>query len=183
MPTRVPTEHCLCVFDPVKIAHKDYTCNIGNPRGPIDTNSVTISFGKGWGHGYSRMEISSCPCWIEILLAPCRWSTVTKTVIVVILTKSGVRWELIDNNKDCDCGVTIMKIRNSKSIPTIAKWMLSEKLTFWLWNSKITKTNVHSFRPVIVLLLIILLAKWYFYYKIVNENILGCADVYFLQGS
>ncbi|KAK9737557.1 MH2 domain [Popillia japonica] len=72
LPTRVPTEHCLCVFDPVKIAHKDYTCNIGNPRGPIDTNSVTISFGKGWGHGYSRMEISSCPCWIEILLAPCR---------------------------------------------------------------------------------------------------------------
>ncbi|GJQ81577.1 Dad [Trypoxylus dichotomus] len=72
LPTRVHMEHCLCVFDPIKIAHKDYRCKIANSKGPIDINSVTISFGKGWGDGYSRMEISSCPCWIEILLAPCR---------------------------------------------------------------------------------------------------------------
>lgn len=95
-PTRVPMEHCLCVFDTLRSAHRDFTCNIANCNGPIDKNSVRISFGKGWGRGYSRMEITSCPCWIEILLAPCRWSTAIETIVVVKqLTRSGIRWELI----------------------------------------------------------------------------------------
>lgn len=72
-PTRVPAEHCLCVFDPVKASHQNYGWNFTNCVGPIDRNSVRISFAKGWGPRYSRREITSCPCWIEVLLAPCRW--------------------------------------------------------------------------------------------------------------
>ncbi|XP_020781138.2 mothers against decapentaplegic homolog 6b [Boleophthalmus pectinirostris] len=36
--------------------------------GPFDPNSVRISFAKGWGPCYSRQFITSCPCWLEILL-------------------------------------------------------------------------------------------------------------------
>ncbi|XP_066842075.1 mothers against decapentaplegic homolog 6-like isoform X2 [Anser cygnoides] len=40
-----------------------------HPRdGPCDTHSVRISFGKGWGPCYSRQFITSCPCWLEVLL-------------------------------------------------------------------------------------------------------------------
>lgn len=40
--------------------------------GPFDPNSVRISFAKGWGPKYSRQIITSCPCWLEILLIPPR---------------------------------------------------------------------------------------------------------------
>ncbi|XP_043542209.1 mothers against decapentaplegic homolog 6-like isoform X3 [Chiloscyllium plagiosum] len=36
--------------------------------GPFDPHSVRISFAKGWGPSYSRQFITSCPCWLEILL-------------------------------------------------------------------------------------------------------------------
>lgn len=36
--------------------------------GPYDPNSMRISFAKGWGPCYSRQFITSCPCWLEILL-------------------------------------------------------------------------------------------------------------------
>ncbi|NXK48345.1 SMAD6 protein, partial [Chauna torquata] len=36
--------------------------------GPCDPHSVRISFGKGWGPCYSRQFITSCPCWLEVLL-------------------------------------------------------------------------------------------------------------------
>lgn len=40
--------------------------------GPHDPRTVRISFAKGWGRGYSRPDIIACPCWLEVLLAPCR---------------------------------------------------------------------------------------------------------------
>ncbi|MEE6527095.1 hypothetical protein FKM82_028190 [Ascaphus truei] len=36
--------------------------------GPYDPHSVRISFAKGWGPCYSRQVITSCPCWLEVLL-------------------------------------------------------------------------------------------------------------------
>lgn len=37
-------------------------------EGPCDPHSVRISFAKGWGPCYSRQFITSCPCWLEVLL-------------------------------------------------------------------------------------------------------------------
>ncbi|OCT66749.1 hypothetical protein XELAEV_18043000mg [Xenopus laevis] len=42
--------------------------------GPCDPHSICISFAKGWGSSYSRQFITSCPCWLEILLSPSRYS-------------------------------------------------------------------------------------------------------------
>ncbi|XP_020653099.3 mothers against decapentaplegic homolog 6 [Pogona vitticeps] len=40
----------------------------GQNEGPYDAHAVRISFGKGWGPCYSRRFITSCPCWLEVLL-------------------------------------------------------------------------------------------------------------------
>lgn len=79
---RVPPGFCLNIFDRTKILQLPYgngttrTSNqaSGFASGPVDINSVRISFAKGWGPKYSRQEVTSCPCWLEVLLAPCRWS-------------------------------------------------------------------------------------------------------------
>uniref|UniRef100_A0A1B6D1W7 Mothers against decapentaplegic homolog n=1 Tax=Clastoptera arizonana TaxID=38151 RepID=A0A1B6D1W7_9HEMI len=66
---RVPSGHCLKVFIPgAPTRHWDPH----PPTGPIDPNSVRISFAKGWGPKYSRQEVTACPTWLEVLLAPCR---------------------------------------------------------------------------------------------------------------
>lgn len=44
----------------------------GAQTGPVDIHSVRISFAKGWGPKYSRQEVTACPCWLEVLLSPCR---------------------------------------------------------------------------------------------------------------
>ena len=43
-----------------------------NLDGPYDPHAVRLSFGKGWGGKYSRQIVTSCPCWLEILLIPPR---------------------------------------------------------------------------------------------------------------
>lgn len=48
-------------------------------EGPWDPHSVRISFAKGWGPCYSRQFITSCPCWLEVLLNDHRQSTHTDT--------------------------------------------------------------------------------------------------------
>lgn len=92
---RVPPGFCLNIFDHTKILQLPYgsgttrTSNqtSGFASGPVDINSVRISFAKGWGPKYSRQEVTSCPCWLEVLLAPCRWSLqfVTKVYSLVCL--------------------------------------------------------------------------------------------------
>ncbi|XP_050349609.1 mothers against decapentaplegic homolog 6 [Nymphalis io] len=63
---RVAPGHCLCIFDPstppppISLPHV----------GPVDPRSVRISFAKGWGPKYSRRDVTACPCWLEVLLAP-----------------------------------------------------------------------------------------------------------------
>ncbi|XP_028650682.1 mothers against decapentaplegic homolog 6-like [Erpetoichthys calabaricus] len=37
-------------------------------KGPWDPHCIRVSFAKGWGPTYSRRLITSCPCWLEILL-------------------------------------------------------------------------------------------------------------------
>lgn len=69
---RVPPGFCLNIFDRAKCPLSRFTYGESPSTGPVDANSVRISFAKGWGPKYSRQEITSCPCWLEVLLAPCR---------------------------------------------------------------------------------------------------------------
>ncbi|XP_074105277.1 daughters against dpp [Cotesia typhae] len=81
---RVPPGSCLNIFDRAKNLPSRCTYSNGseggggsgaggaNSGGPVDMYSVRISFVKGWGPRYKRQEITSCPCWLEVLLAPCR---------------------------------------------------------------------------------------------------------------
>lgn len=69
---RVPAGHCFRIFCPEARNVSPMRRN-GPPIGPVDPNSVRISFAKGWGPKYHRQEITACPTWLEVLLSPCRW--------------------------------------------------------------------------------------------------------------
>ncbi|XP_063802716.1 mothers against decapentaplegic homolog 6-like [Pseudophryne corroboree] len=59
--------YSIKVYDSVQAAGLSGYSALGD--GPCDTHSVRISFAKGWGACYSRQFITSCPCWLEILLS------------------------------------------------------------------------------------------------------------------
>lgn len=66
---RVMPGFSLKVFD---YEHSSWMAKHGvkpeSQEGPWDPHSVRISFAKGWGPCYSRQFITSCPCWLEVLL-------------------------------------------------------------------------------------------------------------------
>lgn len=62
---KLPAGSCLRIFEWGRRRRPlDQSC------GPVDPNSVRLSFAKGWGPKYSRQEVTACPCWLEVLLAP-----------------------------------------------------------------------------------------------------------------
>nr|XP_028561364.1 mothers against decapentaplegic homolog 6 [Podarcis muralis] len=65
---KVMPGYSIKVFDYEKSCLLQHATDLGYPDGPFDPNSVRISFAKGWGPSYSRQFITSCPCWLEILL-------------------------------------------------------------------------------------------------------------------
>lgn len=71
---KLPPGHILNIFDYEKA--REYQKLPVHPAllhvGPIDQNSVHVSFAKGWGPNYRRQAITECPCWLEILLVPAR---------------------------------------------------------------------------------------------------------------
>lgn len=78
-PIRVHSGYCMCIYDTSATINQQMNNNCSTltsgalRHGPYDPHSVRVSFVKGWGaHKYSRRDITACPCWLEILLAPCR---------------------------------------------------------------------------------------------------------------
>ncbi|XP_029431230.1 mothers against decapentaplegic homolog 6 [Rhinatrema bivittatum] len=60
--------YSIKVFDYEKSCLLRHVGELDYMDGPYDPNSVRISFAKGWGPSYSRQFITSCPCWLEVLL-------------------------------------------------------------------------------------------------------------------
>ena len=74
---KVPPSYSVQIFDYDKSRAYERLRDQRNSDGPFDPNSIRISFAKGWGSNYSRRFVTSCPCWIEVLLEtpPSRWPT------------------------------------------------------------------------------------------------------------
>ncbi|KAL8197408.1 UNVERIFIED_CONTAM: Mothers against decapentaplegic 6 [Gekko kuhli] len=68
MVRKVMPGYSIKVFDYEKSCLLQHAADLEYPDGPYDPNSVRISFAKGWGPSYSRQFITSCPCWLEVLL-------------------------------------------------------------------------------------------------------------------
>ncbi|XP_038622924.1 mothers against decapentaplegic homolog 6 [Tachyglossus aculeatus] len=66
---KVMPGYSIKVFDFDKSCLLQHAADLDYGDGPYDPNSVRISFAKGWGPCYSRQFITSCPCWLEILLS------------------------------------------------------------------------------------------------------------------
>uniref|UniRef100_H3CVY4 Mothers against decapentaplegic homolog n=1 Tax=Tetraodon nigroviridis TaxID=99883 RepID=H3CVY4_TETNG len=67
--TRVMPGYSLKVFDYERSSWMaEHGVKPESQEGPWDPHSVRISFAKGWGPCYSRQFITSCPCWLEVLL-------------------------------------------------------------------------------------------------------------------
>lgn len=65
---KVMPGYSIKVFDYERSCLLRHTTEADLLDGPYDPNSVRISFAKGWGPCYSRQFITSCPCWLEVLL-------------------------------------------------------------------------------------------------------------------
>ena len=65
---KVPPSYSVQIFDYDKSRAYERLRDQRNSDGPFDPNSIRISFAKGWGSNYSRRFVTSCPCWIEVLL-------------------------------------------------------------------------------------------------------------------
>lgn len=66
---RLAPKHCVNAFSTLAdlTPRKQCPCSRAIP-GPVDHRALRISFAKGWGPGYKRLDVTQCPCWLEVLL-------------------------------------------------------------------------------------------------------------------
>ena len=69
---KVPPGCSIKIFDYARaeLLERTEARNVLLTEGPFDDRSVRISMAKGWGPSYARQIITSCPCWLEVLLGP-----------------------------------------------------------------------------------------------------------------
>ncbi|XP_054745074.1 mothers against decapentaplegic homolog 7 [Anastrepha obliqua] len=64
---KVAPGDCLKAFDNNRAQSLNCSSQFpGAEAGPINMQSICISFVKGWGEHYKRQDIMKCPCWLEI---------------------------------------------------------------------------------------------------------------------
>lgn len=60
--------YSIKIFDYESVRHLKQSSEQRYVDGPFDPASIRISFAKGWGPNYHRQFITSCPCWLEVLM-------------------------------------------------------------------------------------------------------------------